>query len=119
VADIGLAAGGYHLGRVEAGVTPQRQRSARPRGADPTERFGQKAGRPPPGVGIAAPQTEVDHIAGARHRREHWVVAADMVVRELGAPLLVQPVGLHDAGVDIDGKRAHARANASPATLSN
>ena len=49
-------------------------------------------------------------IAGAGHHREQRVVAAHVVVGELGPTLLGQPVGLADARVHIDGDRPFARA---------
>jgi hypothetical protein len=63
-------------------------------------------------VGVAAPQPAVDHIGGAGHGGEQRVVAPDVVVGEAGAALLGQPVGLNDAGIDIQGDRPVARPRA-------
>ena len=54
----------------------------------------------------------MDHIRGARHDRQQRVVAPHVVVGELGATLLLEPVGLADGGVDVDGHRRVARAGA-------
>ena len=68
-----------------------------------------KLGRTPPGVGVATAQAGVQHVPGSRRHRVQGVVAAHVVVGEVGPALFGQAVGLADGGVDIDGERLLAR----------
>ena len=63
-------------------------------------------------MSVAAPQPGMDDVAGAGDHREQRVIAANVVVGELGSALLGQPIGLANARVHIDGDRRLARAGA-------
>ena len=89
VAHIGGPAGVDHFAAVETRVTPQGQRPGGARGPDPVEGLAQKAGCPPPRMGVAAPQAAAHHIGGAGHHGEERVIAPHVVVGEAGAALLV------------------------------
>ncbi len=55
--NVGFGAGVDDVAAVEPRVGPQHQRpGGRRGGTHPVERLGQKPGRPPPGMGVAAPQ---------------------------------------------------------------
>ena len=108
IAHIGGPTGVDDLVVVEARVGPQRERSRGARGAHPIEALGEKAGRSPVRVGVAAAQARVHHVAGARHRGHQRVIAPHHGVAE-HAPLLGESVGLTDGRVDIDRHRRLAR----------
>ena len=108
-----LVAGVDDVAAVEAGVGPQHQRS----GGRPAERTRlnvsvRNPAAPRPAWALPPRSRAVDDIAGAGDHREQRVVAADMVVRELGPALLGQPIGLADTRVDINSDRHLARADA-------
>ncbi|MDP8969323.1 MAG: hypothetical protein M3N52_02230, partial [Actinomycetota bacterium] len=60
-----------------------------------------KRPRPASGVGVAAPQPGVQHLAGVGQRGQQRVVAADLAVAEHPA-LLGQPMGFAHGAVDVD-----------------
>ena len=87
----GLATGLGHVAVVEARVGPQHHRPGRPRPAHAVEHLGEKARRPPAGVGVAAPQAHTDDIVGAGHA---WREAGDTHARSVWpkrAPCLAKP----------------------------
>jgi len=60
-------------------------------------------------VGVATPQAGVQDVPGSRRHGVQRVIAADVVVGEVGPAIFGQAVGLVDGGVDIDGERLLAR----------
>ena len=74
--------------------------------AHPGEGLRKEAGRSAGGVGGTTPEAVVQHVAGRRGHRKQRVVAADMAVGELRAPVLLQPVGLADRGVHVHDELA-------------
>ena len=95
IAHIGGPTGVDDLVAIEARVGPQRERSRGARGAHPIEALGEKAGRSPARVGVAAAQARVHHVAGARDRSHQRVITPHHGVAE-HAPLLGESVGLTD-----------------------
>ena len=73
--------------------------------AHPSHGLPQKVSGAPGGVGAALPQPGHQHVAGAGGHGEERVIAPLAGVAMVPGPLLGQPVGLADGGIEVDGER--------------
>ena len=120
-ADIHLAAKGDDGMSVEAAVGLHRELTTGPGVARPPHRLSQEVGGAPGGVGPALPQPGHQHVAGAGGHGQQRVIAPLAGIAVVACPLLGQPVGLADGGVEVDGERRIAgsrpqRPRPGPAT---
>ena len=90
---------------VEAAVGPHRELSAGPGVAHPAHRLPQEVGGAPGGVGPALAQPGHQHVASAGGNGQQRVIAPLAGIAVVSRPLLVQPVGLADGGIEVDGER--------------
>ena len=111
-ADLPRPADRDHLGRVEAGVGPDRQLTAGPGVSDPGDRLVQEVSGPTGGVGPAFAQAGHEHVARPGGDREQRVIAADVGIGVVPGTLLLEAVGLADRRVEIDRERFTARTGA-------
>ena len=79
-----------------------------------TQEVGGAAG----GVGPALAQRCHQHVARTSSDGEEWVIAPLSGVAVMACALLVQPVGLSDGGIQINGQRLIARTGAEGPGLS-
>ena len=93
---------------VEAAVGPHREWTARPGMAHPSHGLPQEVDGTPGGVGPALAQPGHQHIAGSGGHGQQRVIASLASVAMVARPLLGQPVGLADGGVQVDGQRSVA-----------
>ena len=74
------------------------------RSGDPTHRFPQEVGGAPGGVGAALAQPRHQHVAGFGGDGQQRVISPLAGVVVAAGPLLRQPVGLADGGIQVDGE---------------
>ena len=104
-ADLRLATDGDHGVGVEAAVGPHRELSCGPSMAHPSHGLPQEVGGAPSGVGAALAQPRHQHVAGSSGHGQQRVIAPLASVAMVSRPLLGEPVGLADGGVQVDGQR--------------
>ena len=73
--------------------------------AHPSHGLPQEVGGAPSGVGAALAQPGHQHVAGSGGHGQQRVIASLASVAMVSRPLLGQPVGLADGGVQVDGQR--------------
>ena len=98
---------------VAAAVGPHRELSPGPGAAHPPHRLPQEVGGAPGGVGPALPEPGHQHVAGAGGDGQQRVIAPGAGVAVMTRPLLGQPIGLADGGVQVDGQRPGAGSRTS------
>ena len=98
---------------VAAAVGPHRELSPGPAAAHPPHRLTQEVGGAPGGVGAALPEPGHQHVAGAGGDGQQRVIAPGAGVAVMTRPLLGQPIGLADGGVQVDGQRPGAGSRTS------
>ena len=119
-ADFRLAADGDHGVGVEAAVGPHGDLTRGTGMAHPTHRLPQEVGRAPSRVGSSLAQSGHQHVSGASGHGQQRVIAPLAGVAVVVRPLLRQPVGFADGGVQVDGQRPVAgSAPAAQAPASN
>ena len=111
-ADLRLATDGDHGVGVEAAVGPHRELPLGPSMAHPPHGLPQEVGGAPSGVGAALAQPRHQHVAGSGGHGQQRVIASLASVAMVSRPLLGQPVGLADGGVQVDGQRPVAGSGA-------
>ena len=97
---------------VEAAVGPHRELPLGPGMAHPPHGLPREVGGAPSGVGAAPPQPGHQHVAGSGGHGQQRVIASLASVAMVSRPLLGQPVGLADGGVQVDGQRPVAGSGA-------
>ena len=97
---------------VEAAVGPHRELPLGPGMAHPPHGLPQEVGGAPSGVGAALAQPGHQHVAGSGGHGRQRVIASLASVAMVSRPLLGQPVGLADGGVQVDGQRPVAGSGA-------
>ena len=104
-ADLRLATDGDNSVGVEAAVGPHRELPLSPGIAHPSHGLPQEVGGAPIGVGEALAQPGHQHVAGSSGHGQQRVIASLASVAMVSRPLLGQPVGLADGGVQVDDQR--------------
>ena len=95
---------------VEAAVGPHGEWSGGSGMAYPSHRLTQEVGGASGRVGAALAQPSHQHVTGASGDGHQRVIAPLAGIAVVARPLLAQPVGLADGGVQVDGQRRVARS---------
>ena len=89
---------------VEAAVGPHRDLALGPSRTHPAQRLPQEVGGAPGGVGPALSEPGHQHVAAAGGGGQQRMIAPLAGVAVVARPLLGQPIGLADGGVQVHGE---------------
>jgi hypothetical protein len=102
----------HHLVRVEPRVSAHGQLATGPGLPHSPDRLAQEVGGTSHRVGVSLAQARHEHVAGPGGNGKQRMVSAHPGVAVVTGALLLQPVGLADRGVEIDGQGLGAGARA-------